>query len=619
MTRALELLAPARDADTAIAAIRHGADAVYIGAEAFGARAAAANSLEEIERVVREARPFGVKVYVALNTIIFESELESAKRLVEDLWRIGVDALIVQDMALLEMDIPPIDLHASTQTDARTPEKIRWLADAGFSQIVLPREFTIDEIKEAEAAADGARLEAFVHGALCVSYSGDCHAGALLSGRSANRGECPQVCRLKFTLTDSSGRPLQNLPDGGSPSRHWLSLADLNRLDRLAELAEAGVSSFKIEGRLKSPDYVKNVTLAYSKALDSVVDSSEGRYRRASFGSVDADFRPDVAQSFNRGFTPYFLNNRQARGITSWQTPKWVGRPIGTLKAVRGNKIRVALTEPVNNGDGLVFFDKNGDFSGFRVNRAEGEWLYPAPGSNIPSEEGTKLYRNSDTIWDAMINRGNTSRRSIAVDMVLRPLPDGRIAIDADDERGCRVSVASDEVFTDKARSPQSDTRRGILERLGETVYRLAGLDDRCGDVFVPSKALTALRRSAIAALDSAWRIRYQRPLRRKSKLDDNSLDGLTTTYHDNISNSLAERFYRDHGATVAEKAAEVKSPKGPARIMTTRYCLRRELGCCLKDKTADLLPCDLYLDAPIGRLRLEFDCKNCNMKVIKN
>ena len=613
--RTLELLAPARDAATAIAAIRHGADAVYIGAPAFGARAAASNSLDDIARVVEEARPFGVRVYVTLNTIIYENELDDAGRLVEELWRIGVDALIVQDMALLEMDLPPIDLHASTQTDARSADKIKWLSRAGFSQIVVPREFSLREIKETAEAAGDARIEVFVHGALCVSFSGDCHAGALLAGRSANRGECPQVCRLKFTLVDGHGKPVMP-PDGGSPSRHWLSLADLNRLDYLRELVEAGASSFKIEGRLKSVDYVKNVTSAYSEALDEIVEESAGRFRRASYGSVSRTFAPDVARSFNRGFTPYFLAPQQNINISSWLTPKWVGRPIGKLIQNKGNFLKIRNTEPINNGDGIGYFTPDGTFAGFRVNRAENGRIYPAPGSNLPEEAGTVLYRNSDASWQGVMGRDDTARRTIAVDFTLRSLDDGRIAIDAVDERGCSVTVASREPFGDIARTDQKEPRKAIFERLGDTIYKLRSLDDRAGNAFIPSKALTALRREATAALDSAWKIRRSRPQRRPSQLSADEFQGHALTYHDNVANSLAEKFYAGHGAEVAEKAVEVDPPKGPTRIMTTRYCLRRELGCCLKTESGSRLPGELYLDAPLGRLKLDFDCKNCNMKI---
>ncbi len=619
MPRTLELLAPARDADTAIAAINHGADAVYMGAPAFGARAAASNSLDDVRRVADYAHIFGVRLYITLNTIIYENELSQITQLVADLYRMGVDAIIVQDMALLSPTLPPIQLHASTQTDARSAAKVALLAQAGFSQIVVPREFSLEEIREAAAAAarHGSDIEVFVHGALCVSYSGDCHAGVLLTGRSANRGECPQICRLQFNLTDSKGTPIASLPDGGPATRHWLSLADMNRLAHLTQLAEAGASSFKIEGRLKNISYVKNVTAAYSRALDQVVAESGGRYVRASYGRSRHNFAPDVSRSFNRGFTSYFLTpgDSAERHITSWQSPKWTGKQVAVVKRVKGNTLQVNASEEIHNGDGLGYFDSQGRFQGFRINRAEGAMLYPAPGTILPPA-GTILYRNSDTAREALMSRDDTAERRIDVDMTLRHLTDGRLALDLRDERGNSVSVTSTEVYNDTARTPQETQRLGILQRLGDTVYSLASLNDLAGDTFIPSKSLTALRRSGIEALDRAWRIHRPIARRKASTLSADALKELSTTYHDNVANSLAAEFYTSHGATVGQRAAEVDKPQGRVRIMTTRYCLRRSLGACLRTPQGRNLPPDLYLDAPVGRLRLDFDCKNCNMQV---
>ncbi len=617
--RKIELLAPARDADTAIAAINHGADAVYIGAPAFGARAAAGNSIADLARVVGYAHQFGVRVYVTLNTIIYDDELEQVRSLVQQLYNIGVDALIVQDMGLLQMDIPPIELHASTQTDARTLRKIEVLAKAGFSQIVVPREFSLGQIKAASEVATplGTAIEVFVHGALCVSYSGDCHAGAVLAGRSANRGECPQICRLQYRLTDGEGKSVRQ-PDKGSDTRHWLSLADMNRLDNLAELIEAGATSFKIEGRLKSVSYVKNVTAAYSLALDEIVAQSDGRYGRSSFGRVNLNFKPDPAASFNRGFTTYFLTGDKSAssGINSWNTPKWIGRPVAKVVARKGRALVVDSSERINNGDGMGYFDSKCRFVGFRVNKAEGNMLYPAPGSTFPERSGIQLYRNSDTVREALMAGNDTSLRTICVRMVLRCVHDGRVALEVSDERGNNVCVTTGETYVETARSPQQEHRRSLLERLGDTIYRLTELEDRLGDIFMPSKALVALRRSALVCLDSAWRMRYDRHYRKPSSLSADALAGVTTSYHDNVANALAEGFYRQHGAAIKERAIEVAPKKGRLRVMTTRYCLRRSLGACLKTKDASNLPSDLYLEAPVGRLKLKFDCKNCNMQV---
>ena len=503
----LELLTPARDAATAIAAIQHGADAVYIGAPAFGARASAGNSIEEIATVTAAARPYGVRVYVTVNTILYDAELQQVAQMICELWRVGVDALIVQDPALLTMDIPPIELHASTQWDSRTPQKIAHLAQAGFAQIVVPREFSLEQIAEAAKAAQGAAIEAFVHGALCVSYSGDCHAGQVLANRSANRGQCPQICRLKYTLADSSGHPVQNLPDGQGAERHWLSLADMNRLDYLQEMAEAGVSSFKIEGRLKPISYVKTVTAAYSKALDELVARYPDRYRRASYGRAQVNFKADLKAAYNRGFTPYFLTAQADRAITSWRTPKFVGPQVAVVETVESRRLRVKSTESLHNGDGLGWFDPQRGFTGFRVNRVEGQWVYPAPGGDVPVRRGTPLYRNSDAEREAMLQRADTAQRAVAVDFTLRQTADGRLALDVSDERGCRATATTELAFTDQARSPQTAQRRELLGKLGNTHYRLQTLDDRLGGLFVPSSALASLRREALQLLENVWNI----------------------------------------------------------------------------------------------------------------
>lgn len=617
--RPLELLSPARDAATAIAAITHGADAVYMGAPAFGARAAAGNSIEDFETVVTAARPFGVKVYAALNTILYDSELEQAREIAASLARVGVDALIIQDPALLTMDLPPIELHASTQWNATTPQALATLSRAGLAQLVVPREFSLDDIRATAAAAPESRLEAFVHGALCVSYSGRCYAGQVLSGRSANRGACPQICRLPFTLTDGSGRPVTP-PDGLPATRHWLSLADMNRIDHLAEMADAGISSFKIEGRLKSAAYVKNVTAAYRKALDRVIEASQGRYCRASYGRSDFSFSPDPVLSFNRGFTSYFLTGSDKKHITSWFTPKWTGRPVAKLiRASRGTLI-VDDTSALANGDGLGWFDSERRFKGFRVNRVDsGNRIVAAPGAEVPSAPGTVLYRNNDVRFEAMMERSDTARRSIAVDITLRPAADGRPVIDLADERGLRVSVAAEKPCTDHAKTDQITRRREELGRLGGTVYRAKKIEDLCGDAFIPASVLARLRRETFEALDLAADIARRTARRRPDLLTADALAGLQTRYTHNIANSKAAEFYTRHGAEIEEKALETAPQKGEVQVMTTRYCLRRELGACLRTPGAAKLPRGLYLDAPAGRLRMEFDCANCQMNIYTN
>lgn len=613
--RELELLAPARDAATAIEAIRHGADAVYMGASAFGARAAAGNSVSDIACVCDYAHRFGAKVYVTVNTIIYEYELEEVAELVHKLYIAGVDALIVQDMALLRMQLPPIDLHASTQCDVRTPAKADFLYRAGFSRVVLARELSADEISAVRAATE-AELEVFVHGALCVSYSGDCHAGAVLTGRSANRGECPQICRLRYSLTDDQGKPVAH--DG-----HWLSLRDLNRLEQLERLARAGACSFKIEGRLKDQAYVKNVVAAYSKKLDELVARYPDEFRRASYGKVEVGFEADVRRSFNRGFTSYFLDatpvlgasglrKSAVTGMASSKTPKWLGQPLGTVISCSGQRLKLRTTVSLANGDGIVWFGADGRLAGARVNRVEGHEIQTVERLNIPA--GTQVYRNRDKAWDDQLAR-KTARRAITVEMHLRPLADGRIALDAADCRGVRVT-ATMAAERQPARTPQAEARRALLGRLGDD-YELGCLDDSLGDTFIPASQLTTLRRQAIELLEQGWSLQ-RRPRKRLREQPYLNYGTAHIDYHGNVANSLARQFYKSHGVAVIEPAIELGGREdGEKRVMTTRYCLRRELGRCIRQGHK---PGSWYLRATDGAiaLRVDFDCANCCNRIVK-
>lgn len=606
-TAPLELLAPSRNADIAIDAILCGADAVYIGAPAFGARAAAGNSVADIARAAEFAHRFDARIYVTMNTIVYDSEIPAVEALVRELYDAGTDALIVQDMAYLRMQLPPIALHASTQCDTRTPARAALLEKAGFSQIVLARELTLDEIRAVRAATT-VPLEAFVHGALCVSYSGDCQAGFMATGRSANRGECPQMCRLPYRLCDASGRDL-------APERHYLSLRDMNRIDLLADMADAGVSSFKIEGRLKDAAYVRSTVAAYSAALDAVVAASGGRYRRASHGRSEAGFSPDVAKVFNRGYTSYFLNTprREPGRIASMASPKNTGERVGTVLSCRGKVLTARLNTALHNGDGLGYFDPDGRFAGFRLNKVEGNRLFAA--SDLRIAPGTPLYRNADKAYTDAVASARP-QRSVGLNMRLRGIDSERIALSITDERDNAVECVA-EIPHQQANSPQTDARRRTIERLGGTIYRLKNLVDDLADRFVAASALTALRRDALAALDSAQRARYTYDRRRPCRLAPGDMAGLTTSYHDNVANALAAEVYTAAGATIAERAAEVERPTGETRVMTTRYCLRRELGACLRTPSAKRLPTPLYLCAPGIRYRLDFDCAACEMHVV--
>lgn len=590
-----------------------GADAVYIGAPAFGARAAATNSIESISSLVQLAHRYRARVYVTMNTILFDNELDAARDIVWQLYRAGVDALIVQDMAYLGLDLPPIALHASTQCDIRTPQKAQMLAQAGFSQLVLPREFTLDEIK-AVADTAGVPVEVFVHGALCVSYSGDCQAGQLAMGRSANRGVCPQMCRLPYELIGADGARI-------APARHYLSLRDLNRNSDIAALADAGAASFKIEGRLKDARYVANVTAAYSRTLDNIVRTSGGKYRRSSAGATQYGFTPDLDRTFNRGYTGYFLKGTPGR-MASIDTPKWAGTPVGTVAATYDpsrRSFKARLDSPLANGDGLGFFTSDGTFVGFRLNRAEGSELWPA---SAPAGlyRGATLYRNNDKTFFDLLDRPDAGcSRRIRVDFTLRAVDSDRIAVSASDERGCSVCLVADSPHQE-AKSPQEGPRRNILSKLGDTVYTIGEITDSLGARFVPASVLTAARRDVLALLDKAAADTYAYDRRKASTLAQDAFADLPPlTYHDNVANRLSRRFYTSHGATIAGAAVELApKPAGEITVMTTKYCLRRELGACLKEKNGTKLPRKMFLKNESGTYRLDFDCKRCGMSVVR-
>lgn len=589
------------------------ADAVYIGAPAFGARAAATNSVESIRSLAQLAHRYRARVYVTMNTILYDNELDEASRLVKQLYGAGVDALIVQDMAYLGLDLPPIALHASTQCDIRTPDKAAWLAEAGFSQLVLPREYSLAEIKAVADTVD-VPVEVFVHGALCVSYSGDCQAGFAAMGRSANRGVCPQMCRLPYELVDADGNAV-------APPKHYLSLRDLNRVNYLEALAEAGAASFKIEGRLKDARYVANVTAAYSRALDRIVERSGGKYRRSSAGTSTYGFTPDLDRTFNRGYTSYFLKGTPGK-MASTDTPKWAGIPVGTISGEldkRRRSFRARLSAQLSNGDGLGFFNAAGTFVGFRLNRVEGNELWPASAPEGLTT-GTTLYRNNDKAFFDLLERPDAGcYRKIRVDFTLRPVDNERIAISADDERGCSVCLVADSVYA-AAKTPQEAHRRNIMAKLGDTDYTLGNVDDRLSERFIPASALTAARRDVLALLDKAAADTYAYDRRKACTLADDAFAGAKALdYHDNVANRLARRFYTGHGASIAEMAIETAPKKEDELVvMTTKYCLRRELGACLKEKNGTKLPRPLFLKNDSGLYRLDFDCARCGMSVVR-
>lgn len=604
-SRAIELLAPARNASIAMEAIDHGADAVYIGAMTHGARASASNSLSDISKVVDHAHQFNAKVYVTVNTIIYDNELRDVELMIYDLYRIGVDALIVQDMAILRMDIPPIALHASTQCDIRTPQKAKFLADVGFSQLVLPREFTLSEINEIYRCVD-VPLESFVHGALCVSYSGACRASCLTMHRSANRGECAQLCRLPYDLCDADGNVIVK-------GKHLLSLRDLNRSADINEMLQAGVSSFKIEGRLKDSAYVKNVVALYREKIDMAISQHPDLYHRSSIGRSRISFIPDAYKSFNRGFTKFCLKKPDGQSkMATIDTPKWKGEPIGRTVKSMGKIIKANLSVPLHNGDGIGYFNSEGTFSGFRINKAIGSELHLAESLKIPAN--TPLYRNYDKEWDDKISSAKAIRR-IKVAMTLRE-SENNIILDAIDESGHMASVSENSTF-DKALSSQAEQRRRILSKTGDTIFELTEINDLIPHRFIAASTLTQLRRNALQAMNSTIKATYKYDYRRPEK-EDAKLHVTEITEDENVANRLSEAFYRNHGATSIKRAVETDNSgvEKCSRVMTSRYCIRRELNRCLNTPQGREWPRELYLRSASSVFKLKFNCKKCIMYV---
>ena len=597
--RKIQLLAPAANADIAIQAILHGADAVYIGPSSFGARKNAANSIDEIKRVVDFAHPYRVKVYATVNTIFYDNEICDIKKIVRELYHIGVDALIVQDMGLLRMNLPPIEFHASTQCDTRDAAKAIFLEKAGFSQIVLARELSINEITEICNSVN-VPVETFVHGALCVSYSGCCHASQATMGRSANRGECAQICRLPFTLTDTDGKVI-------AANRHLLSLKDFSAADRLTQLIEAGVSSFKIEGRLKDAAYVKNIVAYYRQCLDKIIGHSDGKYVRSSYGRSDITFTPDPAKSFNRGFTHYFLDTLRPKGISSPLTPKSMGEIITDVTQL-------------HNGDGNSYFNSRKEYEGAIVNRIERGRIISNHPISVP--QGGSIHRTLDVQWEKALNK-NTARRTMWLDVHITPK-----SLSARSESGIEVTVA---LNADCQTAIRPQDIHGSFDRFGNTVFRLRNFSSTFGtDTFIPVSQLADARRRMLDAINSTAAATYRYESRRNEQTDFpfpvKNLD-----FHHNVANKLARGFYQDHGCDIIEDAIEVQ-PRTVERkrstnqsghefsVMTTRHCILREMGCCLKDTPARnhrfRLP--LFIHSGDKHFRLSFDCRRCEMHVLK-
>ena len=601
--RKIELLAPARNLECGIEAINHGADAVYIGAPKFGARAAAVNSLEDIAALVEYAHLYNVRIYVTVNTILKEEELKETEEMIRELYRIGVDALIVQDMAIAKLELPPIPLHASTQMDNRTVDKVKFLRDAGFRQVVLARELSLREIGKIHEACPDIPLEVFVHGALCVSYSGQCYVSQACFGRSANRGECAQFCRLPFSLVDAEGKMI-------AKDKHLLSLKDLNQSEELEALLDAGASSLKIEGRLKDVSYVKNVTAAYRQKLDAIF-ARRKEYTRASSGKCRFDFKPQLDKSFSRGFTRYFLHGR-SKDIFSFDTPKSLGEEMGTMKESRGNYLTVAGVKSFNNGDGVCYLDEQGRLQGFRINRVDGNKLYPQEMPRIKPR--TMLYRNFDQEFERILAR-KSSERKIAVCILLAENNFGfSLTMTDEDDNSVTLTLPRDR---EPARTPQADNLKNQLAKLGNTPFEAERIDiDFSENWFIPASVLSELRRQLVEQLIIARKVNYRRELA-VWKPTTHTFPQQTLSYLSNVMNTRAASFYQDHGVKEVEPAYE-KQPVEAAVLMFCKHCLRYSMGWCpIHQRERSPYKEPYYLVGTDGKkFRLSFDCKNCQMKV---
>ncbi|MDX9839786.1 MAG: U32 family peptidase, partial [Azoarcus sp.] len=584
----LELLSPAKNADFGIEAITHGADAVYIGGPSFGARASAENTVADIARLAAHAHRFHAQVFVALNTILRDDELEDARKLIWQLYDAGADALIVQDMGLLELDLPPIQLHASTQTDIRDAAKARFLQDVGFSQIVLARELTLDEVKKIAAATE-CQLEYFVHGALCVAFSGQCYISHAHTGRSANRGECSQACRLPYDLADKDGNIIAR-------DQHMLSMKDNNQSANLRTLAAAGVSSFKIEGRYKDLSYVKNITAHYRQLLDEIIEhpgADDPAWQRASSGRSTFLFTPQAEKTFNRGYTDYFTNKRQ-HGIEAFESPKFVGEAIGRVTRIdtkAGKYFEIERVAPIHNGDGLTWYDANGDLTGLRINRAEhdaaGEGvdrIFTAdtlPADLVP---GTSVFRNHDQAFERALEKKSADRR-ITVNARFFTTADG-YALSLSDEDGVTATAAIQSAHEAAQHAERAlSTIREQIAKLGNTIFSANDITLDVTDApFLPASALNALRRGAVEQLEAARLQAHARPPRAAPVEPPVPFPDDSLSYLANVLNEKANAFYVKHGVKLIDAAYEANEEHGEVSVMITKHCLRYSFNLCPKE-----------------------------------
>ena len=613
----IELLAPAKNAETGIEAIKHGADAVYIGAPKFGARSSASNTVEEIELLVKFAHQYRAKIYVTINTILYDSELAEAEALIHELYKIGVDAIIVQDTSIFKLNLPPIAIHSSTQAENSSLDKVKFWESIGCEQVVLARELSIEQIKNIHENTS-VRLEAFVHGALCVSYSGKCYVSQALTGRSANRGECAQICRLQFDLQDREGHSFGK--------KHWLSLKDFNASSHVGEMIDAGVRSFKIEGRLKDITYVKNIVAYYRGKIDEAL-KTRPQYRKQSLGECTYTFEPNPYKSFNRGFTSFFLNGRQ-NYIFQPVSPKSFGEPIGTVSKVDGKKIWIKTTHTLNNGDGFCFVNSRGDLEGFRANTANGNVITSA--ESVKISVGDKVYRNSDEAFNKTLGNESAKRKIKIFINVKDNVFTFSLGSASAEVLGTGGELAVSHTYTEPLDKAQKDPSAYIstqLSKLGDSIFEAENI---CVNTkyFFPASVLGNIRRILCEELTlNIINLPYS-PLVLPQQ-NDSKFPLVSDSYLNNIANAKATEFYYEHGAKVSARAFELEA-KDDATLMFCKHCIRLALGACPKQNPSAPEPVEgsefrttklnepLFLIHKNYYLRLHFNCKDCVMEVRK-
>ena len=607
MKKKIEILAPAKNLNQGMLAINSGADAVYIGAPQYGARSNATNSIEDIEELVKYAHLFKAQVFVVLNTILYDNELKDCEKLIHTLYNIGVDALIVQDMAIMEMDLPPIVIHASTQANNRDPKHVKFLKDAGMQRVVLARELNLDQIKEIHEATD-VELEFFVSGALCVAFSGNCYMSIAGGERSANRGSCAQNCRLPYQLTDGTGKTL-------IANSHLLSIKDLDLSDQLPNLIEVGVTSFKIEGRLKDIVYVKNNVSFLRQKLDSFLENND-KFQKASSGRTTFNFEAKMDRSFNRGYTDYFLNKRTEK-IGSWETPKSQGQFIGKVVETKEKGYIIENGEILNNGDGLYFLNENNEADGLQINVVLNNFIIPNTFKTIKA--GTEIYRNSDAEFIKLVEREDSTIRKIGVNLKFTETAEG-FQLTAKDEDG-HTSSKTYETAKELAKSEESiiPNIKKNLSKTGNTPFIVDDVEvELTANWFLPISKINEIRREVLENLVEIRVNEYHREEFQITKTDHPyPVKELDFTY--NVSNKLARQFYERHGVNEIEKAFELQWDPGKSRVMVTKYCVKYELGKCArfqKDTMGEKLVEPLTLINGENEYKLKFNCKPCEMEI---